>query len=411
MLIVLFGFFFVTVSSRITGEIGSSSNPISGMTVATLLITCGLFVALGWTDVSYKAMALTTAALVCVAASNGGTIAQDLKTGYLVGATPRAQQLAILVGVVTSAIVIGFTLQLLNRGSTTFKPVDFGGWSAPAPTEQTMQGPDGSTARVAYIREDVVAGDAVVARGKYLVDDGGRPTYLVDPGVCGTYPQRLERVAAGAATLPVASDAPIELGADRLPYRRVVLDHEIGNLEQGTYLVGEDGVPVWFARETPKFDAPKAQLFRLIIDGTLGGTLPWGLVLIGVFLALMMELVGVSSLPFAVGLYLPISTSGGVFVGGIVRWLVDRRRGAKGAGAETEFSPGMLMASGLIAGGAITGVIQSVIALREAETLFDLSGKIGPLAHNENWWPMAVFVALAALLYWIGSQKEVRARG
>src|SRR5262245_14877916 len=107
LLIVLFGFFFVTVSSRITGEIGSSSNPISGMTVATLLLTCGLFVLMGWTGVGYKAMALTTAALVCVAASNGGTISQDLKTGYLVGATPRAQQLSILVAVITSAIVVG----------------------------------------------------------------------------------------------------------------------------------------------------------------------------------------------------------------------------------------------------------------------------------------------------------------
>jgi putative OPT family oligopeptide transporter len=119
VLIVLFGFFFVTVSSRITGEIGSSSNPISGMTVATLLLTCGLFVLVGWTGVEYKAMALTTAALVCVAASNGGTISQDLKTGYLVGATPRLQQIAILVGVVTSAIVIGATLLLLNESAST----------------------------------------------------------------------------------------------------------------------------------------------------------------------------------------------------------------------------------------------------------------------------------------------------
>src|SRR5919109_2550037 len=100
VLIVLFGFFFVTVSSRITGEIGSSSNPISGMTVATLLITCLLFLAAGWTGVSYRALALSTAAIVCIAASNGGTIAQDLQTGHLVGATPRYHPLATLVGVV-----------------------------------------------------------------------------------------------------------------------------------------------------------------------------------------------------------------------------------------------------------------------------------------------------------------------
>src|SRR5204863_10077319 len=115
ILVVLFGFFFVTVSSRITGEIGSSSNPISGMTIATLLLTCGLFVLLGRTGIGFKAMALTTAALVCVAASNGGTISQDLKTGFLVGATPRLQQLSIAIGVITSAIVIGFVrLLFLN---------------------------------------------------------------------------------------------------------------------------------------------------------------------------------------------------------------------------------------------------------------------------------------------------------
>ena len=122
LLVLLFGFFFVTVSSRITGQIGSSSNPISGMTVATLLATCLLFAAVGWTGVPYKEMALATAALVCVAASNGGTISQDLKTGFLVGATPRAQQIAIAVGVVTSALVIGATLLYLNEAATTFVP-------------------------------------------------------------------------------------------------------------------------------------------------------------------------------------------------------------------------------------------------------------------------------------------------
>src|ERR1700684_941848 len=119
ILIMFFGFFFVVVSSRITGEIGSSSNPISGMTVATLLLTCLLFLAMGWVGVQYRAMALTTAAIVCIAASNGGTTSQDLKTGYLVGSTPRRQQIALLVGVVTSALVIGSTLLFLNRSYTT----------------------------------------------------------------------------------------------------------------------------------------------------------------------------------------------------------------------------------------------------------------------------------------------------
>jgi len=130
--------------------------------------------------------------------------------------------------------------------------------------------------------------------------------------------------------------------------------------------------------------------------------------LIGVFLAVLMELVGVSSLPFAVGLYLPISTSGGVFTGGLVRWLVDRKR-KRTPSAEAEFSPGMLMASGLIAGGAITGVLQSLIAVREAEGLFDLSGRLAPLSHNGTWWPLLPFLGLAFALYHIGKRGQAAA--
>jgi putative OPT family oligopeptide transporter len=404
VLILLFGFFFVTVSSRITGEIGSSSNPISGMTVATLLITCGLFVVVGWIGVGYKAMALTTAALVCVAASNGGTISQDLKTGYLVGATPRAQQISILVGVLTSGIVIGFTLLLLNQSHATYKPVSFPDYMATLqPDAAQVTGPDGKPYRVAYVHEDV--GD--VARGKYLVDDDGRPHFLVDPGVCGTFPYRLEQRAYPGATVAIPADAPTELGLDGQPYKVVTLGEAQGAVPAGRYLVAADGAVAYGMHDLWKFDAPKAQLFRLIIDGTLGGKLPWGLVLIGVFLALMMELVGVASLPFAVGLYLPISTSAGIFVGGIVRWLVDRRR--SDSASEAEFSPGVLMASGLIAGGAIAGVVQSVIAFYEKDAVFDFSGPLGALASNETWWPMLPFLAMAAALYFVGVRREQRA--
>src|SRR5262249_21955144 len=147
------------------------------------------------------------------------------------------------------------------------------------------------------------------------------------------------------------------------------------------------------ANDLWKFDAPKAQLFRLIIDGTLGGKLPWGLVLIGVFFALLCELLGLgnASLAFAVGLYLPISTSAGIYAGGLVRWLVDRQRKDLSA-AEAEFSPGVLMASGLIAGGAIAGVVQSVITFYEKDSLFDLSGLLGDLSRNHSWWPMLPFL-------------------
>jgi putative OPT family oligopeptide transporter len=403
ILIVFFGFFFVTVSSRITGEIGSSSNPISGMTVATLLITCGLFVLIHRTGVAYKAMALTTAALVCVAASNGGTISQDLKTGFLVGATPRYQQISILFGVVTSAIVIGFVLLLLNSGHTSYKPVIYSDYAvAKVSSNQTMQGPDGKGYRVHYIREDVSG----VPRGKYLVDESGRIQFLVDPGVCGTWPYRLEPRSYPGATLQVPSDATTELGNDHRAYKVVNVSVSVGAIPAGHYLVDAAGAVAYSLHSDKwKFDAPKAQLFRLIIDGTLGGRLPWGLVLAGVFLAIMMELVGVSSLPFAVGLYLPISTSAGIFVGGLTRKFVDRRRKGQ-TEAQAEFSPGVLMASGLIAGGAITGVIQSIIAFKGKEGVFDLSRFLGPLSANGNWWPLFPFLVMAALLYWTGTRSE-----
>jgi hypothetical protein len=377
------------------------------MTVATLLLTCGLFVLVGWTGVSFKAMALSTAALVCVAASNGGTISQDLKTGFLVGATPKHQQVSILVGVISSALVIGGVLLLLNQSHTTFKAVDVAAYTAPAGeiTPDTMRAPDGQSYRVHYIRED--SGDAT--RGKYLVDGNGKLMFLVDPGVCGTYPFKLEEKTF-PAKLEVPKDAANELGVDRKPYRVVTLKAEQNGVPQGRYLVTDDGTIRYASADLWKFDAPKAQLFRLIIDGTLGGKLPWGLVLAGVFIAIILELVGVASLPFAVGLYLPIHTSAGIFVGGIVRWLVDKKRKAA-TEAEAEFSPGVLMASGLIAGGAIAGVVQAIIAYKEWESKFDLSGIVRSLAklapqlsflESDGVWPMIPFLAMAAALYWVG---------
>ena len=228
---------------------------------------------------------------------------------------------------------------------------------------------------------------------------------MVDPGVCGTYEWRLEKVTGGG-TLTVPEGAATELGADRKPYRVVELAAETGSVPAGRYLVDEAGTVAWSARKVGKFDAPKAQLFRLIIDGTIGGRLPWGLVLIGFFLAIMMEMVGVSSLPFAVGLYLPISTSAGIFVGGVVRWLVDRRRSGEST-TEAEFSPGMLMASGLIAGGAIAGVAQAVIAGGGWDAKFDLHELLPEsLASNDSWWPLLPFVLMAIGLYVVGTKRS-----
>ncbi|MCI0588593.1 MAG: oligopeptide transporter, OPT family [Planctomycetes bacterium] len=380
VLIVLFGFFFVTVSSRITGEIGSSSNPISGMTVATLLITCLLFLAVKWTGVSYKEMALTTAALVCVAASNGGTISQSLKTGHLVGATPRRQQAAIMVGVVTSALVIGWTLLYLNRAATTYAERSYPGFTATE--EKLREGPPdllafaeereefrGREYRVLYVRNDTEG----VPRGKYLVGDDGKIAFLVDPGVCG------------------------------------VEDKQIG----------PDGK---VEKEVRKYDAPKAQLFRLVIDGVLEQKLPWGLVLVGVFLALMTDLLGVSILPFAVGVYLPFSTSASIFLGGLARHFADKR--SKVTAEEAEHSPGVLFSSGLIAGGAIAGLVvaamkgtpvgytgpEGVERTRPLDEHLGLGVGLSLEEHGlfglgPNGWAMLVYGALAFLLYAVAARK------
>jgi putative OPT family oligopeptide transporter len=348
VLIVLFGFFFVTVSSRITGEIGSSSNPISGMTVATLLITCLLFLAAGWTGVSYRAMALCTAAIVCIAASNGGTISQDLKTGFLVGATPKWQQIGITIGVVSSALVIGWIVIALNDAYTTVTPIQYPDHVAVLSADaKTQVGPDGNTYRIYHVPEQT--GNVLV--GKYLVDEAGAIRYLVDPGIAG-----------------VVSEV--------------------------------DGRPV------TKLDSPKARLFSLIIDGILTQKLPWGLVLIGVFLALVMELVGVSSLPFAVGLYLPLSSSTPIMAGGLVRALVDRKR--KGSASEAEFSPGVLMSSGFIAGAAIMGVVLAAVTGGGWDQKIDCSSYLGYLA-TADWFALIPFVAIMLALYWVGKSEMKKA--
>ena len=317
-LIVVFGFLFVTVSSRLTGEIGSSSNPISGMTVATLLLTCLAFLALGWTGPTYYVTALSVGGIVCVAASNGGTTSQDLKTGFLIGSTPRAQQIAILCGAFASAVVLGPILLALNNASTVYVPVAHSAqaaWSVtakalPSLPSEAIKGPqhrdDPAVYRV-FQKTDAVGGPA----GRYLVNGQGAPVYLVDPGINGTHSTR------------------------------------------------PDGTTV------NKFAAPKATLMSYIIKGILNQQLPWTLVILGGMIAVILEMCGIGSLAFAVGVYLPLSSSTPIFIGGLVRWLVDRHLAKRFAGAnltpaemiaETDKSPGVLVASGYIAGGAIAGI-------------------------------------------------------
>jgi putative OPT family oligopeptide transporter len=335
LLVLGFGFLFVTVSSRLTGEIGSSSNPISGMTVATLLLTCLIFLLLNQVDRTAMLLALTIAAVVCVASSNGGTTAQDLKTGYLVGATPKLQQYGILIGALTSALVLGGTLLVLNRAGTHYTnlPENLPPYRVPDVTQLTEterpgrpHSDDTSEYKVLHATEGQFPS---VPPGKYLVDDSGVIRYVVDPAINGRFKY-------------------LDPDAQRIAEAKT-------DAERAAALAS--------ATPLPKYDAPKTKLMAFIIDGILNQKLPWSLVLIGVLAAVTMELAGVASLPFAVGIYLPIQTSFPIFLGGLVRWLADRRN----TGSESDSSPGVLLSSGLIAGGALAGVLAASLRLAPDE--------------------------------------------
>ena len=360
-LIVLFGFLFVTVSSRLTGEIGSSSNPISGMTVATLLLTCLIFLALGLTSPRHQLIALSVAAVVCIASSNGGTTSQDLKTGFLVGATPKWQQLSILVGSLSSALVIGVILLGLNSAGTVYsnknlaqpkQPLDVNLLKATARRE-TAPKDDQS-----YYAWHATEGNAEgVPPGKYLVDEGGRIRWLVDPGINGTLTHR------------------------------------------------DDGT------EVKKFSPPQAELFALITHGILNQKLPWILVLLGVITAIVMELCGVSSLPFAVGVYLPLSSTTPIFLGGLVRYVVERfgRRPADRPASEmeSEMSPGVLLSTGYIAGGTIAGVLIAFLTFSDTITAALAVGEHLPY---QTASALVTFALLAVLLLFVGRGWVLKSR-
>jgi putative OPT family oligopeptide transporter len=269
ILIVIFSFFFVTVSSRITGLIGTSSNPISGMTIATLILTCSIFVALGWTGDAYAPIAICVGAIVCIAAAQAGGTSQDLKTGYLVGATPFYQQIGLVIGVLTSALVIGLTTLYLH-------------------------------------------------------------------GVMG-------------------------IGSTSLP-------------------------------------APQATLMATIIKGLLSRNLPWGLVLVGVFISVTLELCGIRSLSFAVGSYLPIATTAPIFIGGMVRAYVERKTSRK---EESEVGAGTLFSSGLIAGGSLAGILYAVLFGRNIISEAESVTGIIPFVHEGSSGMIAgalLFLALGIVL-------------
>jgi putative OPT family oligopeptide transporter len=251
VLIVIFGFFFVTVSSRIVGIVGSSSNPVSGMTIATLLFTTVLFKLTGFSGMPGMIAAISVGGIICVAAAIAGDISQDLKTGFLVGATPRRQQLGEIVGVVASGLVIGFILIMLNNA----------------------------------------------------------------------------------------------------------------------YGFGSKDIP-----------APQATLMKMVIEGIMSGNLPWPLVFVGFGSAAVIELFGIASLPFAIGLYLPIHLSTPIMLGGIIRGILEKTEKSEET-LKQRVEKGVLYSSGLIAGEGIMGILIAVLVAAKLDIAFgnDVLGKYGGL--------------------------------
>ena len=253
LIVIVFGFFFATVSSRMVGLIGSSNNPVSGMAIATLLISTLLLKATGNDGIQGMTAAIVIGGVICVIAAIAGDTSQDLKTGFLVGSTPRKQQVGELIGVAVSAVAIGAILYLLS-----------------------------------------------MAWGGY--------------------------------------------GSDDLP-------------------------------------APQAVLMKMIVEGVMGGNLPWNLVFVGVFIALVVEVLGIPVLPFAIGLYLPIYLSVPMMLGGLLRWYLEKRKYASEKEKDNVVQSGVLYSSGLIAGEGIVGILLAVLAVipmglnAEGKTLY-LSDKI-----------------------------------
>ncbi len=295
LLVVIFGAFFVTVSSRIVGLIGSSNNPISGMTIATLMGTCLIFIAVGWTGKVFEPMALVVGGMICIAAANAGATSQDLKTGYIVGATPKNQQLALFVGAVVSSIAIGATIKILDT-----------------PTAE-----------------------------------------MVSQGI--------------------------------------------------THAIGTD-----------KYPAPQGTLMATLIKGILSFNLDWQFVLVGVFIAITMELCGIKSLSFAVGLYLPLSTTLPIFIGGAIRGLVDMKKKKSGQelnAEEEDLGKGNLFATGLVAGGALAGVLVAILSVNDniTKALGYVNAEHGLssiLSTNGYYFLGALFFCFMGLvLYRIGINK------
>ena len=333
ILVVIFGFLFVTVSARIVGIIGASANPISGMTIATLMLTSLLFVAAGWTHGSYPAAALSVGGIVCIAAAVGGATSQSLKSGFLVGATPRSAEIAMIVGALTSVLVVGFTLVMLNRVYTRVEP---------RVIENVQMG-----------AEMKVVGEATHEGKTYQVIN-----------VIGSRTIRDGRYYFDATANRIDFQERVGIGSEELP-------------------------------------SPQAVLMSTVINGILRQSLPWSLVLLGAFIVVVMELCGVRSLAFAVGSYLPISTTAPIFCGGVVNWLLTKVTKRP----EGEVSSGALFSAGLIAGGSIGGLILAALVGFDLRSAVALGTKYWPSISDSSVIGILFFAALAGVLFTVGRKK------
>ena len=365
LLIVVFGFLFVTVSARIVGIVGSSASPVSGMTIATLMATTAIFLVKGWTAPAFGALAITVGGVVCIAASNAGDTSQDLKTGYIVGATPWKQQVAIMIGVIVSVFSIGITLNAMNKGLEEFdrlaNPVAFNLQQLPSGVQVTGSFPREHFTVLSHTNK----ADKQETAARQEVNDG-RSYILLNA-----------------------------IGSSVLGDGKYLYNPATGRIEiQWVQGIGSE-----------KAAAPQGRLMATVINGILSRKLPWGLVLLGVALVIAVELLGVRSLTFAVGAYLSIATTLAIFVGGVMRWMVDRavlkaNGGVAGTLTDSEISPGSLYASGLIAAGGIVGLMGVGVRLYEAarDTTLPRFSDHNPLHHD--WVSVVMFGLLAFSLYY-----------
>ena len=387
LLIVVFGFLFVTVSARIVGIVGSSASPVSGMTIATLMATSAIFLVKGWTAPAFGALAITIGGVVCIAASNAGDTSQDLKTGYLIGATPWKQQLALMIGVIVCIFSVGATLNGMNRAFEQFLRM-------PKPIALSLASlPDGVQNKGRFTRDTVSLSSHNAADHSKELLTGARQYILLNA-----------------------------IGSNTLDDGKYLYNPVTGQIEiQWIQGIGSE-----------RAAAPQGRLMATVINGILSRKLPWTLVFLGVALVIVVELLGVRSLTFAVGAYLSIATTLAIFVGGIMRWMVDRamiqhaERARLAANpevidpdtglpvptsvtpaldTESEVSPGSLYASGLIAAGGIVGLLG--VCVRLMENVSEQRGghwqlyrftDANPMYHD--WVGVIMFAMLAFSLYY-----------